>query len=217
MRLLASLVALALAAPAFAQSAADPDQKVAQGDAPTPAGWQVRLDRPNAKASDIRFVSMGKGMHVTAGPAAIYWTQPAATGNYTLAASFTQTKPSRHPEGYGLVLGGTNLDGENQSYVYFLVRQDGKFMINHRAGAEVHKLVPWTDHAAIQQVAEGGKATNKLEVRVAPDAVQFLVNGQQVQSLPRDGMLKNVNGQAGIRVNHNLDVHVDGFAATPAK
>jgi len=44
--------------------------------------------------------------------------------------------------------------------------------------------------------------------------VRFLVNGTQVQALPRTA-LKDLSGNVGIRVNHNLDVHVAGFAAKP--
>lgn len=219
MRFLASLVALTLATPLVAQNAAasraaaDPDKKVSQGKAATPPGWSMRLDRANAKATDVKFVSMGKGLHVTGGPAAIYWTKQPAAGNFTLGASFTQMKPATHPEAYGLVFNGAKLDGAEQSYYYFLVRQDGKFMINHRAGADVHKIVEWTDHAAVQKVPAGGKATNKLEVNVAADAVNFLVNGQTVRSIPRT-QIQTADGLVGIRVNHNLDVHVEGFAVT---
>jgi len=31
------------------------------------------------------------------------------------------------------------------------------------------------------------------------------------------GLNSGTAGIAGIRVNHNLDVHIDGFAVTPAK
>jgi hypothetical protein len=59
------------------------------------------------------------------------------------------------------------------------------------------------------KVPEGqGSATNALTVRVAQDTVTFLVNDQRVSALPRTAMAGDVEGQAGLRINHNLDVHV---------
>ena len=52
--------------------------------------------------------------------------------------------------------------------------------------------------------------------------VHFLVNGTEVHALPRSVIDSGPEhsgsaGIAGIRVNHNLDVHIDGFAVTPIK
>jgi hypothetical protein len=162
---------------------------------------------------------------VTAGPAAIYWNPANSTtgGNYTVSATFNQTKASAHPEGYGLLLGGQNLETPNQSYLYFIVRQDGKFMINHRANdSTVHKIVDWTANDAVKAIDANGKASNALSIVVDPTKLSFRVNGVEVQSLLRatidsGGEHSGTKGAAGIRVNHNLDVHIDGFAVTPAK
>jgi hypothetical protein len=48
------------------------------------------------------------------------------------------------------------------------------------------------------------------------------VNGTEVHKIARsvlDGGNDHAGttGIAGIRVNHNLDVHIDGFAVTPAR
>jgi hypothetical protein len=200
----------------------DPDKVVADGGVKV-AGWTGRLDpRPASQGRMIpvtTFISMGDGIHVTAGPAAIYWNPSnAPSGNYTVSATFNQTKASTHPEGYGLFVAGQRLDSASQSYAYFLVRQDGKFLINHRADdATVHKIVDWTANPAIKAIDESGKASNKLTISAESDKVRFLVNGVEVHSLPRS-ILESGSGHsgtggiAGIRVNHNLDVHIDGFA-----
>ena len=221
---LTAVTMLAFSAAALgAQSAnSDPDKVVADGGVKV-AGWTGRLDpRPASqgrKITETKFVSMGNGIHVTAGPAAIYWNPSnAPAGNYTVSATFNQTKASTHPEGYGLFVAGQRLDSASQSYAYFLVRQDGKFLINHRADdATVHKIVDWTANPAIKAIDESGKASNKLTISAESDKVRFLVNGVEVHSLPRS-ILESGNGHAGtagiagIRVNHNLDVHIDGFA-----
>lgn len=227
MRLLAAAALLALpAATAAAQPAqpamagmhhADPD-KTANGGLKVP-GWSARFDRPAAKPEQVSFARMGKGLHVTAGPAAIYYDAQAAapSGNYTVAAAFTQMKAPAHPEAYGLFAGGQNLQGDAPSYVYFLVRGDGKYMVKHRANAtEVHTIVDWTASPAVKAAGADGKATNALEIRVMADSVRFVANGTRVAAVARSEA-GAMAGAAGLRVNHNLDVHVDGYAVTPAR
>jgi len=183
-----------------------------------PAGWKMRVDR-STSASDpdaagtIKFVSMGGGFHATNPQAATYFN-PAntATGNYSLKANFTLVKPSGHTNFYGLVFGGANLDAANQSYVYFLVAQDGTFLIKHRAGDETHDVVRATPNGAVRKPDATGKSTNALEVRVSADKIEYLVNGTVVTSTPKTGMTARTDGVYGVRVNHQLEVHVDGLA-----
>jgi len=171
------------------------------------------------KLDDAKFVAMGSGYHVTSGPAAIYWNpKDAAKGNFTVSASFTQTKAPMHPEAYGLFVGGQNLTDSSQSYLYFETRGDGKYLVNHRAGNEVHKIVDWTDTDATNKADANGKATNELAIRVSADSVDFLANGKLVKALSKAEMHNFVSdGQTGIRVNHNLDVHVDKFQVKHGK
>ena len=205
------------AAPLAAQSAmggmqnADPDKNVA-GGLKVP-GWTARFDRAEAKPAQVSFTPMGKGYHVTAGPAAVYYNaKQTASGNYTASANFTQTKAPTHPEAYGLFVGGQNLGGDAPSYLYYVVRGDGKYLVKHRANAtEVHTLIDWTANPALKAAGADGKATNALQIRVAADSVHFMANGTEVGVVARAAAM-NPTGVAGIRVNHNLDVHVDGFA-----
>ena len=39
-----------------------------------------------------------------------------------------------------------------------------------------------------------------------------MVNGQVVHTEPKSGALAKTDGIAGIRVNHMLEVHIEGFA-----
>jgi hypothetical protein len=207
-----SLVAIA-AAPLAAQDANDPTKKVAGGA--LPAGWMGRTDRPADKLTDAKFVAMGSGYHVTSGPAAIYWNpKTVMSGPFVASTTLTQTKAPTHPEAYGIFFMGKDLDTPKQSYAYFIVRGDGKYMVNHRAGAEVHKVVPWTDSPAINKADASGKATNKLTVDASkPDSVRLLVNDKQVHALAMSHLGKN-DGLVGLRVNHNLDVHVGDLTIT---
>ncbi len=198
-----------LAAAAFALPLAAQQPNAKPASRPTlPEGWQVRLDRANANATAIKFATMPPGWHVTAGPSAIYWnTQNMGSGQYEVRSSIILMRPSAHPEAYGLFFGGKNLDTDEQRYNYFLVRQDGKYLIKHRDGTETHTIVDWTAHPAVKVPEGQGEASNDLTVRVGSDSVAFLVNGQQVNAFPRSA-IADIDGQAGLRINHNLDVHV---------
>ncbi|MFL5617950.1 MAG: hypothetical protein ACJ79A_06075 [Gemmatimonadaceae bacterium] len=210
-----SLLALA-AAPLAAQGANDPTHKVAGGA--LPAGWMGRTDRPTDKLTDAKFVAMGSGFHATSGPAAIFWNPKTVTsGPFTATTTVTQTKAPMHPEAYGIFFMGKDLDTPQQSYMYFLVRGDGKFLVNHRAGAQVHKVIDWTENAAVVKADANGKATNKLTVDATKsDSLRFLVNGKQVAALPAN-QFGTTNGLVGLRVNHNLDVHIAELTVTPKK
>ena len=87
------------------------------------------------------------------------------SGPFHTLATFTQTKPSKHPEGYGLFLGGKGLDGAAQRYLYFLVRQDGSYLIKRREGEKTSDVSKgWVQHAAVKRPDAKGTATNLLEV-----------------------------------------------------
>ncbi len=219
-RPLASLALLALAAaPLMAQQpGAHHDPDVSAGGGALPAGWSGRTDRAESKLSDAKFVAMGSGHHVTSGPAAIYWSdKDAVTGPYTATATFRQTTKPSHPEGYGLFVMGKRLTGPDVSYAYFLVRGDGKFLVNHRAGSDVHKIIEWTESAAVHKEDARGSATNTLTVDASrPDSLRLLVNGTQVAAI-EGSHLGSMDGQVGLRVNHNLDVHVSALSVAPVK
>ena len=188
--------------------------------AQTPQGWKMRVDRstsasdPDA-AGDIKFVTMGSGFHATNPKAAVYWN-PAntATGAYTLKGTFTLMKPSGHNNYYGLVFGGSALEGAQQSYLYFVVAQNGTWLIKSREGDATSTVAPKTPNDAVKKPDDTGKSTNALEVRVGADKIDFAVNGVVVHSLPKNGATAKTDGTYGIRVNHLLEVQVDGFAVS---
>jgi len=187
--------------------------------AQTPAGWKQRLDR-STSASDpdaagtVKFVTMGSGFHATNPQAAVYWN-PAntATGNYTVKGSFRLVKPSNHTNYYGLVFGGSELGGPKQSYIYFTVAQDGTWLLKRRDGdTDAPTIAGKTASAAVKKPGADGTSVNDLEVRVQADKVDYVVNGTVVHSTPKTGMTAKTDGLAGIRINHMLEVHVDGFS-----
>lgn len=196
-----ALVLLALVAtPAFAQA---------------PEGWMVRVDR-STSASDpddnpnLKVATVGKGFQVTGGPAGTFWNpKNAASGDFSAKATFTLQKPSGHVNYYGLVFGGADLGAVAQSYVYFVVAQNGMFLIRQRTGDQVQDVQARTAHASVVQPGADGKSVNALEVRVSGGTISYVVNGQVVHTMPK-GTTKT-DGLVGVRINHQLDVLVDGF------
>ena len=89
---------------------------------------------------------------------------------------------------------------------------DGKFTVRRRDGGKVTELIDWKLHPAINKADAGGKATNLLEIdaKIDPKRVGFKVNGKEVHSVPASRLA--ITGTVGLRVNHNLDLHVEDFA-----
>jgi hypothetical protein len=186
--------------------------------AQTPAGWKMRVDHstsasdPDA-AGDIKFVTSGAGFHATNPAASVYWS-PAntAAGGYTLKGSFRLEKPSGHVNYYGLVFGGSALEGAQQSYLYFVVAQNGTWLIKKRDGENTSNVSPKTPNDVVVKPGADGKSINVLEVRVGADKVDFVVNGTVVHSEPKSAL--KTDGIYGIRINHLLEVQVDGFGVS---
>ena len=188
--------------------------------AQAPQGWKMRVDRSTAASDpdapgEIKFVTMGSGFHATNPQAAVYWN-PAntAAGAYVLKGTFTLMKPSGHTHYYGLVFGGSALEGPQQSYLYFVVAQNGTWLIKRREGDATSIVSPKTPNDAVTKPDASGKSTKALEVRVGADKIDFVVNDAVVHSAPKSGAMAKTDGIYGIRVNHLLEVQVDGFTVS---
>ncbi len=207
-----SLLALALLLAA-------PGAPVAGQDLERPEGWEVRFDRAGSTEADLEmFVEMPPGWHITTGPAGIFW-DPAmtASGTYRLELDVYLFDPQGRREAFGVFFGGEDLQGPGQSYTYFLLRDGGQFILKRRRGDEAPTLQEWTGHPAIRSFAsrETGESSvlNQLVVEAGAETVRFLVNGEEVASLPRSEV--DTDGRVGIRVNHALNLHVARLEVTP--
>ncbi len=186
--------------------------------AQVPQGWKMRVDQSQDAEDpddrpDLMFMAMNGGYHVKGGPAGVFWN-PAntASGDYTLRATFRLNAPSNHTNFYGLVFGGDNLDGAAQRYTYFVVAQNGMYLVRQRNGDAVSDVQRRSMHEAVSRPGGDGTSENALEVRVAGDTVSFVVNGTVVHTAPRSSM--RTDGLVGFRVNHLLDVLVQGFGVS---
>jgi hypothetical protein len=215
MRLIAILFVAALAAcakkqdttsdSAAASVAAAQDADVAAQGNGAPAGYSVVTDDSTAKVTSIRYVPSSGNLDVTTGPAHIvYAPNDTASGVYTASATINQLEAPRHPEAYGVFVGGRDLDKPSRTYTYFVVRGTGEFLVRTRDGAKTNNVVSWSANSAVPKADSVGKATYRLAVRVAGDSVRFLVNDKQVAAV-KAGTVPT-DGVAGLRVNHNLHV-----------
>jgi hypothetical protein len=202
------------AAAASAPTTARPDSDAAAiGGTGAPKGFLARTDQPTQKLSDIKYSASGNGWEVTTGPAHILWNpKNVATGNYTVSATFDQLGKPMHPEAFGLFIGGSDLSGPNQSYLYFLVRGSGEVFAQTRKGDVLTGRIAWQKSYAAPAADPAGKGTYTIAMRVAGDSVHFLVNGHQAAVLPKKDM--PTDGIYGVRINHNLHVGVSPVTIT---
>lgn len=183
--------------------------------AQVPKGWMFHSDH-STEASDpdapgaIKLVPMGTGFRAIAPQAAIFWN-PAntATGNYSLKGTFTLIKSTGYREYYGLLFGGRDLAGPGQTYLYFVITDNGTWLVKRRTGTTTEQLSPKTPSPAVKKPDANGKCTNALEVRVTADKIDFVINGTLVHSMNKTGQV--TNGIYGMRINHHLEVQVNGF------
>jgi cytochrome c556 len=191
--------------------------------AQAPPGWMVRADNSTSASDpdapgDIKFVARGTGFRATDPRAAVFWN-PAntITGDYSLKGTFTLLEPSNHTNYYGLVFGGSQLDGPAQQYMYFLVAQDGTWLVKRRDGdATTQTVLPKTASDAVRKPDASGRSVNVLEVHVTGASIEFIVNGTVVNRWSGAARAVKTQGTYGIRINHFLDVQIDGLDASPA-
>ena len=186
--------------------------------AQAPEGWELRADRPDQDLSEVAFTEMPPGWHVTTGPAVIlYRPDMVAGGAYRVDMDVFLFDPEGRREAFGLFIGGRDLQGGNQRYTYFLIRDGGQFLVKSREGRETSTHVEWTDHPAIRGYddRDEGEVTvqNVLTAQVGSGEIRFLVNDQEVTRVSTDGL--SVEGIVGLRVNHALNLHISRFELSP--
>jgi hypothetical protein len=225
---IAVALAATLAAPAVGV-AQDASRKVAGGGIQA-AGWMGKIDAREAtggaKLEDAKLVTMGDGLHVTTGPAVVYWN-PAntASGNYTVEATFTEREfmaINDHAHPYGIVIGGNKMGTDEQSYLYcaaygngnFIVRGFGPaaFMLNGGRQGQASEAVN-------KAAAKGQPVTQKIALKVSADKVECIFNDKVAGTFPKTdivatGKLTSTDGIYGLRFGHNTDAHVAGLKVT---
>ena len=217
-----------LGSPVIGARGQETARAVAGGGISVP-GWAGKIDANEEKAgqtlNNAKLAKEGEGLHVTTGPAVAYWN-PAntASGNYTVKATFTETKYmslNDHPHPYGLMIGGNDLSTPQQSYLYCAAYGNGSFIVRG-FGPEPFRVngQRGEPNAAVKKAAGPGESvTQEIALSVKGDKIECSINGVVVGSydkatLVAAGKLKSTDGVYGIRFAHNTDATVSGLTVT---
>src|SRR5947208_433946 len=202
-----------LGLPALAVTQEEPVHAVSGGGISAP-GWQGAVDARDAArgrtVSDAKLAKQGDALHVTTGPAAIYWN-PANTaqGDYTVKATFTEPKYmnlNNHPHPYGIMIGGNDLGTAQQSYLYCAAYGSGYFIVRG-FGPTAFQMNGYEGepNAAVHKAAGRGQpVTQEVALSVKGDKIECAINGTVVASYNKSalvtaGKLKSTDGVYGLR------------------
>jgi hypothetical protein len=157
------------------------------------------------------FGTMAPGWHITTRPGVILFEPSYASRGRYVVESESFLFPGTSMSGFGVFVGGADLESKPK-YVAFLIRRDGSAAIEATDAGKVTALHPWTKAPAVQPGTSAGDVKNVLRVEAEAAAVTFLVNGQKVAEVPRDG--GRFDGVVGLRVGENLNLHVTNLDIT---
>jgi hypothetical protein len=221
---LAALSSLAVPRPGRAQDVS----RAAAGGGISVSGWQGKVDaqeeRRGRSLNDARLAQEGDALHVTTGPAVIYWN-PAnrASGDYTVKAAFTEPKYMNlndHPHPYGVFIAGNDLGTDQESLLYCAAYGNGTVIVRGFGPQPFQLNGRGESNAAVHKAAGPGKpVTQEIALSVKGGKVECAVNGTVVASYDKAtvvaaGKLKSTDGVYGIRFAHNTEGLVTGLTVT---
>jgi len=207
-----------------AAAGGDADRAVAGGGISV-AGWQGKLDakaaQNGATVNDSRFAQNGANIDVKTGSAGIFWNPAnSASGNYEVKSTFTEHRQNAsHPHAYGVFIGGSDLETDNQAYAYCIAYGDGSYAVKYFNGNNVTNVVDRAQSATVHKADANGQATNEVGWRVKGGNAACVINGTEVKSWPASqltgaGKLKSLDGTYGVRVSHNIDISFTPLTVT---
>jgi hypothetical protein len=202
----------------------DTAHKVANGGI-RGAGWEGRPDPGTGAVTDSSLDVKGSDIEIHTGPAMLYWnTKDKSSGDVTVSATFTEPKymsSNDHPHPYGVFIGGNDLSGDKATALYCAAYGSGTVIVRAFPTSFVPNSSrrPAANDAVHKAAAKGEPVTQTIAMSVKGDKIECSVNGAVVASLNKadlvgDGKLRSIDGFAGIRVAHNVDVNVKDFKVT---
>jgi hypothetical protein len=195
------------------------------GGGVTVPGWKGKEDAGNKQGltvKDSKLAPEGKGFRLVTGPAGLYWSDKnAAKGDYSVKATFTESKQSySHPHPYGVFIGGESLDSGTGNALYCAAYRNGNYIVRGFSGGKRFDVVAKpAPHDAVKKAAAEAEVVQEVGWNVKGDSVECVINGTSVwkgtkADVTGPGKLTSTDGIAGIRVSHNSDALVTGFAVT---
>jgi hypothetical protein len=221
-----ALFAVLLSTSAFAQT--EQSRSVAGGGITAP-GWSGKIDsneeRRGATINSAKLEKQGDALHVVTGPSVAYWDAKGnASGNYTVKATFNEPKYmnlNSHPHPYGLFIGGNDMGGAGQSYLYCAAYGNGSFIVRGFGPApfQLNGQEGEANAAVHKAAGKDQPVTQEIAMSVKGDKVECAINGKVVGSYDKSavtgaGKLKSTDGVYGIRFAHNTEALVTGLTVT---
>jgi hypothetical protein len=201
------------------------DRKVEGGGVTVP-GWTGHEDAGNRQGltvKDSKFASEGAGFRVVTGPAALYWNAShTAKGDYSVKATFTEARQGyTHPHPYGVFIAGQALDTGAPTALYCAAYRNGTYIVRGFSGGKRFDVVgkPAPSDAVKKAASPDAEVVQEVGWNVRGELLECVVNGTPVwrgtkADVTGPGKLTSTDGIAGIRVSHNSDALVTGFALT---
>jgi hypothetical protein len=192
------------------------------------SGWQGKIDASEASKgsaiNDSKFEMKGSEIMVATGPAALYWNPTnTVSGDYTVSATFSEAaymSANDHGHPYGVFIAGNKLDTDKPTALYCATYGDGRYIVRGFGPApfNIGGRRP-TAHEAVKKVEKGQPVMQEIAMSVKGGRVACSINGAEVWSGDKaevvgEGKLESVDGIAGIRAAHNIDVKVTNFKVT---
>jgi hypothetical protein len=224
--MIATAILLVIPSLSYAQ---DETSRSIAGGGISVSGWTGKIDaneqQQGKTINDAKFAKEGTALHVVTGPAVTYWN-PAnqAAGDYTVKATFNEPKYmnlNSHPHPYGIVIGGTGLGTDKESYLYCAAYGNGTFIVRG-FGPEPFQMNGRRAEAndAVHKAAGVGQpVTQEIALSVKGARVECSINGTVVgaydkAALVAPGKLASTDGVYGLRFAHNTEVLVTGLSLT---
>lgn len=223
MGLLAGGLMMAPVAQAAAQKIENPQisAKAGPNEGKRPAGWMVRSDSTSKVGSrdSVFLMNRGRGYELVSGPASIVWNpKNTARGSYIVESTlFSGRQGTTFPEGFGVFIGGRNMQTPNAEFTEFLIRNDGFYAVLHHVGLKTVKLKDWTRVAGINQ--HGGRrdesVRNTFRIIVDDQFVTMVVNRTLMTSVARADA--KPDGEYGVRIGSKQLIQIETLGVEKPK
>lgn len=191
-----------------------PSVSSAQGAPRTsPPGWKSRLLNGGPDTTAQIWVTPG-GWHVTTTDNGLWWDTTMVEKKAFSVSLEATLLPGAARNGFGMFVGGRDLEKQRPAYLTFQIRPDGRFLVGLHEGREEHGLVPWMYHPAITTTA-GEVVTYRLRLEVHPLRLDYFVNDVKVHSMSRATV--RAEGVMGLKLDAGLDLEVSEFKVVPIR
>ena len=180
-----------------------------------PTGWMVRTDGASkgGAGDTVKLIHRGKGYYLTSGPTSIVWTPSnVASGKFLLqGVLFSGRSNATIADGFGVFLGGKNMQTPNAQYTEFLVKNDGQYAVFQHHGAKRVALVDWTTLAGItlHTGRRDESVRNTFRVIVDDKTVQLVINRTVATTISR--AVFQPDGEYGVRIGTRQQFQIESL------